>query len=221
MAEEVVEAEESKPKSPILMIIVAGVVLLVLLVAAVGGTLFATGFFDSKDKKAAAAALATLEAANKDGKGEGHGDAKDGKDGHGDAKGGKDDGQGKPAAAGASAPKPVAKTAAEMQRFEYRYHEMDKDMVANLTGSKKIMQVKVALMTRYDDRVIANIKKHEFALRSVALDVMRQTKAEDIDQPDFRKRLAEKIRDEMNAALQKFEDFGGIEEIHFTNFIVQ
>jgi flagellar FliL protein len=221
VAEEVVEAEESKPKSPILMIIVAGVVLLVLLVAAVGGTLFATGFFDSKDKKAAAAALATLEAANKDGKGgDGHGDAKDGHGG--DAKGGgKDDGHGKPAAAGASAPKPVSKTSAEMQRFEYRYHEMEKDMVANLTGSKKIMQIKVALMTRYDDRVIANIKKHEFALRSVALDVMRQTKPEEIDQPDFRKRLAEKIRDEMNTTLQKFEDFGGIEEIHFTNFIVQ
>lgn len=217
MAEEVVEAEESKPKSPILMIIVAGVVLLVLLVAAVAGTLFATGFFDSKDKKAAAAALAAMEASNKDGKG---GDAA--KDGHGgDAKGGKEgEGAAKPAA-GASAPKPVSKTPAEMQRFEYRYHEMDKDMVANLTGSKKIMQVKVALMTRYDDRVIANIKKHEFALRSVALDVMRQTKAEDIDQPDFRKRLAEKIRDEMNTTLQKFEDFGGIEEIHFTNFIVQ
>ncbi len=221
MAEEVVEAEESKPKSPILMIIVAGVVLLILLVAAVGGTLFATGFFDSKDKKAAAAALAAMEASNKEGKGgDGHGDAKGG-DGHGgDAKGGKDDGHGKPAA-GASAPKPVAKTSAEMQRFEYRYHEMEKDMVANLTGSKKVMQIKVALMTRYDDRVIANIKKHEFALRSVALDVMRQTKAEDIDQPDFRKRLAEKIRDEMNTTLQKFEDFGGIEEIHFTNFIVQ
>jgi len=217
VAEEVVEEEESKPKSPILMIIVAGVVLLVLLVAAVAGTLFATGFFDSKDKKAAAAALAAMEASNKDGKG---GDAA--KDGHGgDAKGGKEgEGAAKPAA-GASAPKPVSKTPAEMQRFEYRYHEMDKDMVANLTGSKKIMQIKVALMTRYDDRVIANIKKHEFALRSVALDVMRQTKPEDIDQPDFRKRLAEKIRDEMNTTLQKFEDFGGIEEIHFTNFIVQ
>ena len=216
MAEEVVEAEESKPKSPILMIIVAGVVLLILMVAAVGGTLFATGFFDSKDKKAAAAALAAMEAGTKDGATDG-GDAKGGKEG--DARGGKDE-PGKPAA-GASSPKPVYKTPAEMQRFEYRYHEMDKDMVANLSGSKRVMQIKVALMTRYDDRVIANIKKHEFALRSVTLDVMRQTKPEDIDQPDFRKRLAEKIRDEMNATLQKFEDFGGIEEIHFTNFIVQ
>ena len=217
MAEEVVEAEESKPKSPIVMIIVAGVVLLVLLVAAVGGTLFATGFFDGKDKKAAAAALAELEASNKDGKGgDGNGDTKGG-----EGKGGKDEGQGKPPAAGASAPKPVSKTSAEMQRFEYRYHEMEKDMVANLSGSKKVMQIKVALMTRYDDRVLANVKKHEFALRSATLDVMRQTKPEDIDQPDFRKRLAEKIRDEMNATLQKFEDFGGIEEIMFTNFIVQ
>ena len=33
--------------------------------------------------------------------------------------------------------------------------------------------------------------------------------------------LAEKIRDEMNSTLQKLEDFGGIEEIVFTNFIVQ
>ena len=210
MAEEVVEAEEAKPKKPIVMIIVAGVVLLVLLAAAIGGTLFATGFFDSKDKKAAEAALADME-------------GKGGKDGHGakDGHGGKDDGHGKPAAPGASAPQPVAKSPAEMQRFEYRYHEMEKDLVANLTGSKKVMQIKLAIMTRYDDRVINNIKKHEFALRSVALDVMRQTKAEELDQADFRKRLAEKIRDEMNSALQKLEDFGGIEEIHFTNFITQ
>lgn len=204
MAEEVVEAEESKPKKPILMIIIAGVVLLVLLAAAIGGTLFATGFFDSKDKKAAEATLAEMEGAKADG--------------HGGKDGAKEGAAGKPAPAASG---PVAKTAAELQRFEYRYHEMEKDLVANLTGSKKIMQVKVAIMTRYDDRVVNNVKKHELALRSVALDVMRKTKAEDIDQPDFRKLLAEKIRDEMNSTLQKFEDFGGIEEIMFTNFIVQ
>lgn len=206
MAEEVVEAEEAKPKKPIVMIIVAGVVLLVLLVAAIGGTLFATGFFDSKDKKTAEAQLAELEGKGGKGKDDGHGK--------------KDDGHGKPAA-GASAPQPVAKAAGELQRFESRYYEMEKDLVANLTGSKKVMQVKVAIMTRYDERVINNIKKHEFALRSAGLDILRLTKAEEIDQPDFRKRLAEKLRDEMNAVLQKLEDFGGIEEVHFTNFIVQ
>jgi flagellar FliL protein len=192
------------------MIIVAAVVLIVLLAGAIGGTLFATGFFDSKDKKAAEAAIAEMEGGGHGAKADGHG--KD--DGHG----AKDDGHGKPAAAG-GAPAPLA--SASMQRFEYRYVELEKDLVANLTGSKKVMQVKLAVMTRYDERVTNNIKKHEFALRSVALDVLRQTKAEDIDQPDFRKRLSERLRDEMNAALQKFEDFGGIEEIMFTNFIVQ
>ncbi len=202
MAEEVVEAEESKPKKPILMIIIAGVVLLVLLAAAIGGTLFATGFFDSKDKKAAEAKLAELEAGAA--KGDGHG--------------------GKEAAAaapGASAAAPVPKSAASMQRFEYRYVELEKDLLANLAGSKKVMSVKVAIMTRYDERVTNNIKKHEFALRSVAMDVLRQVKPEEVDLPEFRKRLAERLRDEMNQTLQKLEDFGGIEEVVFTNFIVQ
>ncbi len=209
MAEEVVEEQQGKPKSPIVMIIVAAVVLIVLLAGAIGGTLFATGFFDGKDKKAAEAAIAEMEGGGKGAKGDGHG-AKD--DGHGKA-----DGPGKGAAGAAPAPMASAST----QRFEYRYVEMEKDLVANLTGSKKVMQVKLAVMTRYDERVTNNIKKHEFALRSVALDVLRQTKAEDIDLPEFRKRLSERLRDEMNAALQKFEDFGGIEEIMFTNFIVQ
>jgi flagellar protein FliL len=30
-----------------------------------------------------------------------------------------------------------------------------------------------------------------------------------------------KIKLEMNAVLEKYEDFGGIEEVYFTNFVVQ
>jgi flagellar FliL protein len=207
VAEEVVEGEApKKSKKPLILAIVAVLVSLLLMAGAIVGTLFASGFFDKKDKKAAEE---KIEAATKDGHG---GDAKAADAPAGDAKG---------AAAKASAPLPTPKQSPDMQRFEVRYVELEKDLLANLTGSKKVMQVKVAIMTRYDDRVVNNIKKHEFALRSVAMDVMRQTRAEDIDAPDFRKRLAEKIRDEMNLTLQKLEDFGGIEEIVFTNFIVQ
>jgi flagellar FliL protein len=69
--------------------------------------------------------------------------------------------------------------------------------------------------------VFENVKKHDFALRSVVMDVMRQTQEADIVKPDFRKELAQKIRDAMNTLLEKYEDFGGIEEIYFTSFIVQ
>jgi flagellar FliL protein len=76
-------------------------------------------------------------------------------------------------------------------------------------------------MTHYDERVFKNVKKHEFALRSAALDVMRQTTDADLNQADFRKNLAEKIRIELNAVLEKYEDFGGIEAVFFTSFVVQ
>jgi flagellar FliL protein len=53
------------------------------------------------------------------------------------------------------------------------------------------------------------------------MDVMRLTTDADLVKPDFRKELAAKIRDSINTLLEKYEDFGGIEEVHFTNFIVQ
>jgi flagellar FliL protein len=53
------------------------------------------------------------------------------------------------------------------------------------------------------------------------MDSMRMTSEADLSKPDFRKDLAIKIRDAMNTLLEKYEDFGGIEEIYFTSFIVQ
>jgi len=58
-------------------------------------------------------------------------------------------------------------------------------------------------------------------LRSAALDVMRQVTEADLASKDFRKDLAEKIRTEINAVLEKYEDFGGIEAVFFTSFVVQ
>ena len=39
--------------------------------------------------------------------------------------------------------------------------------------------------------------------------------------PDFRKNLAEIIKLEMNSLLEEYEDFGGIEEVFFTDFVMQ
>lgn len=191
MAEEDTEVE-GKKKSPIVKIILISVVAIVLLVGTVLGTLFVTGFFDNKDQAAAEAQLKALE--------EEAAKAND------------------PAL---NAVKKVTKDSPELTRFENHYMELEKDMLANLTNSRKVIQVQLAIMTHYDDRVFKNVTKHEFALRSAALDVMRQTTEAELGEADFRKNLAEKIRTEMNAVLERFEDFGGIEEIYFTSFVVQ
>ena len=106
-------------------------------------------------------------------------------------------------------------------RFENTYLQIDKEFMTNLTASKKVMVVQIAVMTHYDNRVFDNVKKHEFAIRSGILDVMRQTTEAEASRPDFRSELAAKIKVVMNDILKKYEDFGGIEDVYFTNFIVQ
>jgi flagellar FliL protein len=193
-AAEVLE-EEPKKKKPIVLIIGGVVGLIVLIVGIVLGTLFFTGYFNPKpvvDPELAEAAA---------------------------------DGKGAPGAPGEKKgdgkPSKKAKGSPELTRFEYTYMQIEREFLVNISGSKKVMSVQIAVMTHYDDRVFENVKKHDFALRSAVMDVMRLTTDADLVKPEFRKELAVKIRDSINTLLEKYEDFGGIEEIHFTNFIVQ
>ena len=196
-AAEVAE-EEPKKKKPIVLIIGGVIGLIVLIVGIVLGTLFFTGYFNPKP-------VVDPELAE-----------------------GAADGNGAPGAPGAPGdkkgdgkPSKKSKDSPELTRFEYTYMQIEREFLVNISGSKKVMSVQIAVMTHYDDRVFENVKKHDFALRSGVMDVMRLTTDADLAKPDFRKELAVKIRDSMNTMLEKYEDFGGIEEIHFTNFIVQ
>jgi flagellar FliL protein len=203
MAEEVVETEPAA-KKPMLLIIVGIVAVLLLLVAAVLGTMFFTGAFKPKPELTAEQLLLQQEAAEAAAGGKGEA-GKDGK------KDGKKDGP----------PGKLTKKSPELTRFDFSYLQLEREFLTNLTGSRKVMSIQVAVMTRYDERVFDNVKKHEFALRSVMMDVMRQTVDADLSKPDFRKELAVRLRDAMNSLLEKYEDFGGIEDVYFTSFIVQ
>ena len=119
------------------------------------------------------------------------------------------------------APSKLKKEAPEATRFEKNYFQIEKELMTNITGSKKVMVVQLAVMTHYDSRVFDNIKKHEFALRSAMLDLMRQTTEAEANKPEFRKELAVKLKDVMNSLLEEYEDFGGIEEVMFTSFVMQ
>jgi flagellar FliL protein len=196
-AAEETEVEE-KPKKPILKILLLVLLVLLLMGGTVGATLFFSGFFS---KKAVASAEEELEGAEKA--------AKDGEDG----KGGKD--------AKDAKPEKVKKNSPEMVRFEYTYKQMDKELLSNLTGTRKVMQIQIAFMTSYDERVFKNVEKHEFAIRGALLDAMRQYTEADVNRPEFRKELAERLKEEANKVLTQYEDFGGIDAVHFTSFIVQ
>jgi flagellar FliL protein len=214
--------EEKPPKSPVVKIVILVVAVVMLMAIAVGATLFATGAFSGKSHEDALAEDGTGEEKGGHGGAKGgHGEAKGGhgeaKGGHGEAKGGhgeakKDD-----------APKKKAIPADKDTRFEKSYMDLDdkKPLVANISGSRKVMQVSLSLMTQYDDRVFKNVEKHRAALRSGALDVLRQVTEADLAKPEFRGELAVKLREKINAELERLENFGGIEDLFFSEFVFQ
>ena len=182
---------EPKKKKPILLILVIVLSVIVLIMSVMFGTLYFSGFFEHKSEAAAHEKVDELE--------------KEAESAH---------------SATPEGPSKVKKEA-EATRFENTYLEIDKEFMTNITNSKKIMVVKVAVMTHYDSRVFDNVKKHEFAIRSAVLDVMRQSTEADVAKSDFRVELAAKIKVVMNDMLMKYEDFGGIEDVFFTSFVMQ
>ncbi|BDU57492.1 hypothetical protein LMORI2_04740 [Limnohabitans sp. MORI2] len=182
---------EPKKKKPILLILVIVLSVIVLIMSVMFGTLYFSGFFEHKSEAAAHEKVDELE--------------KEAENAHN---------------ATPEGPSKVKKEA-EATRFENTYLEIDKEFMTNITNSKKIMVVKVAVMTHYDSRVFDNVKKHEFAIRSAVLDVMRQSTEADVAKSDFRVELAAKIKVVMNDMLMKYEDFGGIEDVFFTSFVMQ
>ncbi len=206
MAEEAVveEGAEPKPKSKLIPIILGAVGLIVIVAGTMLATLYFTGFFKPKPPTLTAEERIALGLDPEPEAAKGGKDAKDGK--------GKDGKDGKPE---------KLKKSPEAQRFDFNYFQMEREFLVNVTGSKRVMSIQVAVMTRYDQRVIDNLKKHEFALRSVMMDVMRQSQEGEINKPEFRVDLAKKLRDAMNGLLEKYEEFGGVEDVFFTSFIVQ
>ena len=195
MADEELEAGEGGKKSPILAYILIGVGMIVALAITILATMYFVGYFDPDSAERIEATVQQLEV-----------DAAEAR-----------------ARAEELAKGPDKETldSPELTRFENTYMEIERPLVANIVNSRKVMQVKVAIMTHYDDRVVANMEKHEFAIRSEMLDVMRKIDETRISEPNFRSDLAEQLKIAVNSVLERYEDFGGVEEVMFTEFVVQ
>ena len=116
MAEEIAEGEE-KGKSPVVKIVLIVVGILLLITLSVVGTLFATGFFDSKEENVEEQ-IAELEA-------EAEAEAKGNEDG--------EEGDGGP-------PEPVSLETPELTKFKKSYKELEKNFVSNVKSSRKVIQ---------------------------------------------------------------------------------
>ena len=220
---------EEKKKNPKVKIIIGAVVGVLLLVGAVAGTLILTGALDKSPSENPEEALEEgskgekEKEGGKDNHGDKHGEKpKEGaKDKHGEKpKEGAKDKHGEKEKEGGG--KKKESPGEGHSKFEKTYIDLDtKALVSNISGSKKVIQCSLSLMTMYDDRVQKNVEKHRTALRSAALNVLRQVTEPELIKPEFRIELAQALRDRLNSELVRLESFGGIEEVFFTEFVYQ
>ena len=120
-----------------------------------------------------------------------------------------------------STPQKMSKDTPEEEAFETIYHEFPGTFTTNLAGSRKMLQVGVGVSTQYDDTVMMNVESHQLALRSVILGVISDFSEDDVKGATGRDKLAAALRDAINGKLEVLENFGGVEEVHFTSFVLQ
>ena len=190
--EEVVEGEEKK-KGGLVKVLLFVIIGILLIAMSIGGTLFLTGAFDAKP-------IVVDEDGNvitQEGTAEG---------------------------VDPNVPKPLDKVSKELpegQKFDQLYNEMDRSFTVNLSGSKQFCQFTMGFMTHYDQRVVDNVYKHELAVRSAIIMEVSTYNKDQLATVTDKQKLANAIKARMNQVLIGYEDFGGIEEVFFTEFVIQ
>jgi len=115
----------------------------------------------------------------------------------------------------------VAKETPEIKTFMTTYFEFPGTFTTNLMNSRKFLQVGLGVSTQYDDTVMSNVEAHQLALRSEILNAMSEFSEADVQGKNGREELAKALTASINAKLIALEDFGGVQEVHFTSFVLQ
>lgn len=115
----------------------------------------------------------------------------------------------------------VPREVPQEEAFLTQYFEFPEKLTTNLKGSRRFLQLGIGISTQYDGTVIANVETHMLALRSDMLAVISGFTETDVEGKPGRDALAEAIRDAVNERLVKLEGFGGVEDVHFSTFVLQ
>ena len=105
--------------------------------------------------------------------------------------------------------------------FKVTYHQIEQPFTSNLSNSDSFAQLSLAVSTYYDERVFENVTNHEIAIRSAVLMELGQQDAMTLEAPEGKIRLKKRLRDIINETLEEKTGFGGIEDVYFTNIVVQ
>ncbi len=104
--------------------------------------------------------------------------------------------------------------------FQASYVTMEDGFTSNLAGTA-FVQVGIGMSTYYDERVPANVEKHKVAIRSAVLVALSEQDPSVLATSAGKQALRRTLARAINQVLVEREGFGGIDDVHFTGFVMQ
>ncbi|BAV64652.1 flagellar basal body-associated FliL family protein [Sphingobium cloacae] len=207
------EAKPKKKKGGSMKMILLLVIAVLVGGAGAAGGLYAAGFFSHKEqgpKEDPNKPVLVLAGENAEDIAKAHGMG-----GEGHAAGGAA-GEGHAPGKGIDLPTPANPAA-----YQATYFQLQTPFTSNMSDSDAFAQIAIAVSTYYDMRVIEAIKTHEMAIRSQILMLLAQQPEAMLATPEGKQQLQGKIRAVINDVLKQKTGYGGVDNVYFTNFVIQ
>jgi flagellar FliL protein len=106
-------------------------------------------------------------------------------------------------------------------KYKATYFNLEQTFTSNMRDSDGIMQVSLGISTFYDHRVVDALKDNEIPVRSAILMTLADQDAFVISTPEGKRALQKQLTDAVNAVLKAKTGYGGVDNVYFTNFIIQ
>ena len=99
------------------------------------------------------------------------------------------------------------------KKYAATYLPLDQNFTANLADGAGFVQVGLSISTYFDGKVIMNVKQEMVPIRSAILMVLST--------PQGKQTLQKKLTLAINNVLRDKHGFGGIDNVYFTNLVIQ
>ncbi|EZP73259.1 Flagellar basal body-associated protein FliL [Sphingomonas paucimobilis] len=210
------EAKAKKKKGGGMKMILLIVVAMVLGGAGAAGGLYAAGFFGAKEegpKEDPNKPVLVLAGENAEEVAKAHGM---GGEGHGGGGAGEGHAAAHAPGKGIDLPAPANPAA-----YQATYFQLQTPFTSNMSDTDAFAQISLAVSTYYDMRVIEAIKTHEMAIRSQVLMMLAEQPEAMLATPEGKRQLQGKIKAIINSILKQKTGYGGVDNVYFTNFVIQ
>ena len=105
--------------------------------------------------------------------------------------------------------------------YQPTYFQIPTPFTSNMADSDAFAQVSIAVSTYYDNRVITAVQTHEMAIRSAILMMLAQEQELELTTPQGKEKLQARLLKIINETLKAKTGYGGVDNVYFTNFVIQ